>query len=75
MHSSYSSKTSTIFISKALRFDSAISFASPCPLTSLVGLISKLYSNLTTIHFPLLPSGSSIKISLTIVCDQENLGV
>ena len=55
---SVSSKTSTIFISNAWKFDSAMSFANPYPLIILAGMISKSYSKIIAIHFPLLPSGS-----------------
>ena len=46
--------------------DCAIILSSPWPLISLVGLISKLYSSRTTIHFSLLPSGFGwVRMSFT----------
>ena len=49
---------------KNFKMDSAINIARPWPLMSLVGFISKLYSRMTTIHLPLLPSRSCVRMSL-----------
>ena len=51
---------------RASKLDYAMSLASPWPLTSLVGLISKSYSSRNSIHSPLRPLGSGwVRISFT----------
>jgi hypothetical protein len=57
------------FTSRDLRFDSTINLSKPCPLISLVGLISKSNPWIFAIHFPIFPSQSCYpKISFTVEC-------